>query len=135
MKLNQCERTIIIIERLTFLKNASSKQALKTNNTFTKQYILHIFPETKACDSDPCLNGATCFEAYHDVSYHCNCSHGFTGINCEIGEYKNTLPVSKLTKACKKQKQNKTKRNKQTNKQKNMNKTRAVRFSALAIRI
>lgn len=36
-----------------------------------------------ACESDPCLNGATCNE--FNSFYVCTCPLGYTGNNCEIG--------------------------------------------------
>ncbi len=37
-----------------------------------------------ACDSQPCLNGASCIS--HVGGYHCKCADGYTGDNCEVGE-------------------------------------------------
>lgn len=35
------------------------------------------------CDSDPCLNGATC--AVFNNTYTCACPAGYTGVMCETG--------------------------------------------------
>ena len=36
------------------------------------------------CLDDPCQNGATCMNNFG--SFHCNCTEGWQGQNCEIGE-------------------------------------------------
>ena len=36
-------------------------------------------------EEDPCMNGATCTDSGY-FSYACNCSAGYSGTNCEIGE-------------------------------------------------
>lgn len=36
------------------------------------------------CQSDPCLNGATCIDGVG--SYTCDCVAGYTGIHCETGK-------------------------------------------------
>ena len=33
----------------------------------------------------PCLNGGTCTDGIN--SYNCTCAAGYTGENCEIGNY------------------------------------------------
>ena len=38
-----------------------------------------------ACDSGPCLNGATCVD--HNGSFTCTCSSDFTGPRCEVRKY------------------------------------------------
>ncbi|XP_011068649.1 PREDICTED: neurogenic locus Notch protein-like [Acromyrmex echinatior] len=43
-------------------------------------------PIENACDSSPCLNGATCnLKSLHE--YVCTCSIGFTGDHCERQDY------------------------------------------------
>ena len=37
------------------------------------------------CDSSPCINGE-CVKIDH-INYQCNCHQGFTGANCETGEF------------------------------------------------
>ena len=41
------------------------------------------FLDINECASSPCIHGA-CMESVN--GYHCNCSVGFTGSNCETGE-------------------------------------------------
>lgn len=36
------------------------------------------------CNSNPCLNGATCVNL--PFRYNCSCGSGFTGLHCEIGK-------------------------------------------------
>jgi len=35
------------------------------------------------CDSQPCLNGASCLELQNGTDYACDCSDGYEGRNCE----------------------------------------------------
>ena len=44
---------------------------------------LLLFVDADECDSDQCLNGATCNDAVN--SYTCDCVAGYTGQYCEIG--------------------------------------------------
>jgi hypothetical protein len=37
------------------------------------------------CTKNPCKNDAQCINGYKDA-YKCNCSDGYSGKNCEIGE-------------------------------------------------
>ena len=39
------------------------------------------------CASNPCVNGATCFDQGNRASYVCLCPAGFEGTNCENGMY------------------------------------------------
>ena len=39
------------------------------------------------CASNPCVNGATCFNQGNRASYVCLCPAGFEGTNCENGMY------------------------------------------------
>ena len=41
------------------------------------------FLEINECQSNPCLNGATCSDIL--LGYTCICSAGFTGTLCETG--------------------------------------------------
>ena len=46
-----------------------------------------LFPTAYAgCDSNPCLNDATCVEPVDDA-FVCQCADGYTGFNCETGQY------------------------------------------------
>lgn len=38
-----------------------------------------------ACRSSPCKNGATCINI--DSGYRCECNPGYSGFNCDTGEY------------------------------------------------
>ena len=42
-----------------------------------------LFSETDRCQSNPCLNGATCTNQAD--SYVCKCDQKYYGIHCEIG--------------------------------------------------
>jgi len=37
------------------------------------------------CDPNPCANGGECVDGVD--SYTCNCAPGFTGPDCETGEF------------------------------------------------
>ena len=50
----------------------------------TKFYTIMLFLEIDECNSNPCKNGATCFD---DVAkYICACPPGYEGVNCQTGE-------------------------------------------------
>ena len=43
----------------------------------------YLLVDIDECSSSPCFNGATC---WHETDiYHCNCSAGYDGTNCETG--------------------------------------------------
>ena len=61
--------------------------------------LLHIYPmlytsEVLACASNPCLNGATCFDHNGGGGYACLCSAGYEGTNCENGMHFLFFPLS-----------------------------------------
>ena len=41
------------------------------------------------CQTNPCLNGASCTNKHGD--YECTCPAGFTGKNCEQGKKRNKV--------------------------------------------
>ena len=43
------------------------------------------FLDINECSSTPCQNGGTCTDAVN--SYTCACVPGYTGTNCETGDY------------------------------------------------
>ena len=63
-------------------------------------FLVRLFP----CDNKPCVNGATCANDDQDVSlYHCNCTDGYSGKNCQGREklhlmfhYRHTLADYKI---------------------------------------
>ena len=44
--------------------------------------------EIQACASDPCQNGATCFDHNGGSGFVCLCPAGFEGSNCENGTFR-----------------------------------------------
>ena len=44
-----------------------------------------LVAETDECAHNPCQNNGTCTDLFND--FHCNCSAGFNGSNCEIGKW------------------------------------------------
>ena len=47
---------------------------------------------TIECDSNPCMNGGSCYDG--DNSYTCDCTSGFSGENCD-SKYGNLFPGTK----------------------------------------
>ena len=47
--------------------------------------VFRIILDVDECESDPCLNGATCMNTYG--GYKCMCVPGFTGKKCGTGKY------------------------------------------------
>ena len=48
--------------------------------------FLYLFEPNLAfgpCASDPCLNGATCFESFDGISFFCSCLEGWEGDTCD----------------------------------------------------
>ena len=60
---------------------------VQCKKTSSKYNILITFSiaEILECNSNPCLNGATCFEGIN--GYLCQCPDGYEGTHCETGEY------------------------------------------------
>ena len=47
------------------------------------------FPDIDECESDPCMNGGTCDQDANMPNFReCICVTGYTGANCETGEYR-----------------------------------------------
>ena len=40
--------------------------------------------EINECNSNPCYNNGTCIDLLN--GYHCNCSVGYDGTQCELGK-------------------------------------------------
>ena len=52
-----------------------------------------------ACSSNPCQNGAQCFDG-QDGTHVCLCAPGYEGFNCETGKEQNQCNVHKhITKS------------------------------------
>ncbi len=45
----------------------------------------NLSPEVNECRSNPCQNGGTCTDQIG--GYHCTCSAGSTGTECQMGEF------------------------------------------------
>ena len=50
-----------------------------------KKSEICFFADINECYSVPCLHGGSCTDGNN--SYTCSCTDGYTGINCEIGQY------------------------------------------------
>jgi len=42
-----------------------------------------LYTDTNECNSNPCVNGATCNDEVN--AYNCTCIEGYTGNSCETG--------------------------------------------------
>ncbi len=62
---------------------------LRQNHGFN--FIPHV-AEVDECDSDPCLNGATCLDELD--GYTCSCASGNYGTHCENSECHVTSPLT-----------------------------------------
>ena len=78
------------IWRFSFLFSVNSKkvfthfsdnQPSKYNNVF--QFVIEV---KDACIPNPCENNGKCIQTSDD-GYHCVCENGYTGVNCESGEW------------------------------------------------
>lgn len=60
------------------------------------RHLPSFFPtsDIDECDSDPCLNNATCNDLIN--GYNCSCAAGFDGILCENGKLFAVTFVMKL---------------------------------------
>ena len=61
---------------------ASSRQLSTSIITFALS-LLNFSVDLDDCVNHNCSNGASCIDGIN--SYSCNCSAGFTGLNCETG--------------------------------------------------
>lgn len=80
-------------------------QRLQAGDSSTKLLfyfcVIDVFDSFCCCDADvnecesaPCLNGGTCFDAVN--GFTCSCPFGYTGLVCETGKtiVKRLLPQS-----------------------------------------
>ena len=73
------------------IDTASSRQLSTSIITFALS-LLNFSVDLDDCVNHNCSNGASCIDDIN--SYSCNCSAGFTGLNCETGtERTNKTPM------------------------------------------
>ena len=67
------------------------------DNLATSMSITDIFIslDRNECSSNPCQNSGTCVDTIAD--YQCTCLNGFTGKNCENGEWCSELVFPTIT--------------------------------------
>ena len=58
-------------------------------NLTRRRCIYAILSDKNECDLYPCQNNATCEN--NDGSYSCNCLAGWTGQDCEIGQFSSLI--------------------------------------------
>ena len=62
----------------------------------TADTMINLFlPDIDDCMPGICLNGGTCNDGIN--SYTCECVTGYTGTNCETGEYHNNITIMSLS--------------------------------------
>ena len=54
------------------------------SHIITKFLFFILLSDIDECDSNPCQNDGQCVDGVN--SYTCECSSGYSGINCEISE-------------------------------------------------
>ena len=47
--------------------------------------LRYIIVDKDDCGPNPCQNGGSCIDAVN--GYKCDCKDGYTGDNCQTGEY------------------------------------------------
>ena len=57
--------------------------------TYYSYFVDFLVDVDKDCNSDPCLNGAVCFDIFGE--FFCVCAQGYSGATCEIGKFMNNL--------------------------------------------
>ena len=48
-------------------------------------HFIDIFSDINECESNPCSNGGVCVDGIN--GYACNCTDGYIGPECDIGEF------------------------------------------------
>ena len=79
--------TIVLTNILEFETKVSCEK--KFNFWPSNTVLIHPFV---ACSSKPCRNGGHCVTSH--VGYRCECTAGFTGINCETGTFLSSIDIS-----------------------------------------
>ena len=67
------------------LESVTSSLSLFLISSYLVIHFCVFITEIIACASDPCQNGATCFDNNGGSGYACLCTAGFEGTNCETG--------------------------------------------------
>ena len=63
---------------------------LSTPIVFNYFGSLYVISEIDECQSEPCMNGATCIDEVN--AFECHCAPGFEGDFCEMGKILYLLP-------------------------------------------
>ena len=72
--------------RHLFRLSSNSQYFILDNVCKCQQYVTLMYVIIlDDCAAEPCLNGATCTDLTN--AYVCQCAAGYSGANCETGEY------------------------------------------------